>query len=151
MKTLVLIRHAYALPAYQARVANDALRPLSPEGQQKAAFTAKHLAQLALKPTLIVTSPLVRAVQTADIIAQALPCPIEQMTELNGLHDERTVLDLLLQRLAPQHTLIAVGHNPNMTYLHQLISGQIRVFAPGSFAICNWDDQNVLQQIIFGE
>ena len=151
MKTLVLIRHAHALPTYQARVDCDALRPLSPEGQQKAAFTATRLAQLALKPNLIVTSPLVRAVQTAEIIAQALSCPVEQLTELNGLHDEHSVLELLLQRASPQQTLIAVGHNPNMTYLHQLISGHIRVFAPGAFAMCKWDDQNTLQPITFGE
>ena len=45
MKTLVLIRHSYALSRYEAGVSCDELRPLSAQGREKAALTAQRLAQ----------------------------------------------------------------------------------------------------------
>ncbi len=45
MKTLIIVRHAHALPGYEAGVNSDAMRPLSVEGREKASVTAARLQQ----------------------------------------------------------------------------------------------------------
>ena len=66
---LLFIRHAIAIPASGGM--RDADRPLSPEGEQRFVQTARVLARVAQKPRAILTSPHVRAQQTAAIAAQA--------------------------------------------------------------------------------
>lgn len=93
MKTLIIVRHANALSGWEARVNTDAERPLSPEGIQKAAQTAQALKARAIAPDIILTSPLLRAVQTADTISQTVGGPISKETVLNGLHADREVCE----------------------------------------------------------
>ena len=88
-KTLILVRHANALSCCAAGVMTDDLRPLSDEGKKKAVFTANRLSQLNLHPKKILTSPLLRAVQTSAILANALATPVTQVSELNGLLPEK--------------------------------------------------------------
>lgn len=151
MKTLILIRHAHALPGYIARVSSDALRPLAEEGVQKARQTAGHLAHLGVKPELILSSPLLRAVQTADILAKTLAAPVEKASELNGLAPDEDVAAFLRTRLAEVNTLAAVSHNPSITCVHQLLCGQLKVFAPGSFAVLQLDANGNARLTDFGE
>lgn len=151
MKTLIIVRHAHALPAYEAGVNSDALRPLCAEGQEKAALTAARLKQLGIQPTLILTSPLLRAGQTARILANTLGSPVEQVSELNGLKDEQDVCGFLQEQLAGTHCILAVGHNPNVTYVTHALTGQVRTFLPGSFAVINIDDAQHPQLTYFGE
>lgn len=93
MKTLIIVRHAIALSGWEARVNTDAERPLSPEGIQKAAQTAQALKTRAIAPDIILTSPLLRAVQTAETISQTVGGPISKETVLNGLHADREVCE----------------------------------------------------------
>ena len=151
MKTLILVRHANALPAYEAGVTTDAARPLSEEGRQKATLTARALAEQNLHPQVIYTSPLVRAVQTAEILAQTLGAPLSQETVLNGMYDESSVRDFLAEQLQGHDTILAVGHNPNISYLTHLLCGQTYHFSPGSFAVVNMQDENHPQILSFGE
>ena len=151
MKTLVLVRHANALAAYEAGVQTDAARPLSTEGRQKAAQTAHTLAEQKIRPQIIFASPLLRAVQTAEILAETLGAPVSQETVLNGLHDEQTVRDFLTEQLQQYDTVLAVGHNPNISYLAHLLGGRVYHFAPGSYAIVDMQDKDKLQILSFGE
>ncbi len=66
---LYVIRHAIAAaPAHLP----DAMRPLSTEGQRKFRLAAKGLTRLKPRIDLILFSPLLRARQTAEILAEAL-------------------------------------------------------------------------------
>lgn len=135
MKTLVIVRHAHALPAYVAGVDSDAQRPLSNEGRQKAALTAERLNTLGIKPARILSSPLLRAQQTAAVLAEVLHAPAEEAAELNGLKDEQDVCDFLREQMEHADCILAVGHNPNVTYVTHLLAGQVRTFYPASFAV----------------
>lgn len=135
MKTLVIVRHAHALPAYAAGVDSDEQRPLSNEGREKAALTATRLNTLGIKPARLLSSPLLRAKQTAAVLAEALHAPVEEAAELNGLKDEQDVCDFLREQMEHADCILAVGHNPNVTYLTHLLAGQVRTFLPGSFAV----------------
>ena len=150
-KTLILIRHANALPGHAAGVNADALRPLSPEGQQKAEKTAAQLAILVLKPAKILTSPLLRAVQTAQVISNALKSPVEKADELNGFLPDKEVVEFLLSQLEQTNVLVAVGHNPNISCVYHLLTKQVRPFSAGDFAVLTLDEKNTLQQVMFGE
>ncbi len=66
---LLFIRHAIAGPARASMRDED--RPLTAEGSQKFRKTARTLARAARKPRAILTSPHLRAVQTAAIAARA--------------------------------------------------------------------------------
>jgi phosphohistidine phosphatase len=67
---LLLIRHAIAAPL-DANVKNDAERRLTAEGERRFQQVAQRLVRFAPAPKGILTSPLLRARQTADILAQA--------------------------------------------------------------------------------
>ena len=149
MKTLILIRHANALAAYEAGVRTDAERPLSESGQEKAIRTAHAIAAKQLQPEIIFTSPLVRACQTAEILAQTLHAPGCQETVLNGLHDEEQVAGFLTEQFETHYIIAAVGHNPNISYLTHLLCHEIHPFSPGSFAVIDMTQSPRL--LYFGE
>lgn len=151
MKTLILVRHANALSAYEAGVQTDEARPLSDEGLQKAAQTADRLAALHVCPQIIFASPLLRARQTADILARTLHAPVSVETILNGMYDEHAVRDFFTEQPAPYDIVLAVGHNPNISYVTALLTGQVYHFAPGSFAVIDMQDKNKPKILSFGE
>lgn len=151
MKTLIIVRHANALSGWEARVNTDAERPLSPEGIQKAAQTAQALKARAIAPDIILTSPLLRAVQTADTISQTIGGQISKETVLNGLHADREVCEFLANQMQEHNTVIAVGHNPSVAYVLHLFCKEIHHFAPGSFAVLNFENPHHPQLTYFGE
>lgn len=73
MKQLLVVRHAIAEDAaeYARLHPDDAGRPLAPEGRKKMKRVAEGLRTLVPEIQLLATSPLTRAVQTADILAAA--------------------------------------------------------------------------------
>lgn len=67
---LLFLRHAIAAPNEHGDMPDEA-RPLTAEGRRSFEQTAKALARVMKKPRAILTSPLLRARQTADIVAHA--------------------------------------------------------------------------------
>jgi phosphohistidine phosphatase len=115
VRRLTLVRHAksdWSLPGQ-----NDWDRPLNKRGQRDAPEMARRLRSRRLKPDLILTSPAVRALTTATVMARELKVPAAQV-----LQDERLYLatpsDLLavIRELggAARH-LMVFGHNPGVT------------------------------------
>lgn len=70
---LYLVRHAWAGQHGDPRWPNDDLRPLTKEGQKRFREVVEQLAERGFAPGLVATSPLVRARETADLIARFLP------------------------------------------------------------------------------
>lgn len=151
MKTLILVRHAHALSAWEARVQTDGERPLSPEGLEKARAAAQAIARLGYAPETVFTSPLVRARQTAEILASELHAPLSAETVLNGLHTDEDALDFLQESLHAQNCVLAVCHNPQVSILAQRLTRVFRPFHPGSFIVLNRNDKDRPQVLHFGE
>ena len=151
MKKLILVRHAHALSCLEAKVSSDRLRPLSIRGQEKARQTAQSLRAQNIHPQIIVTSPLERAVETAKLLADTLNAPVQTESILNGFAAEEEICHFLAEQFGSYDTVVAVGHNPNITYVTHALVRQIRPFAPGSFAIINMEDVTQPQLIYFGE
>lgn len=115
MKRLTLVRHAksdWSLPG-QA----DWDRPLNRRGQRDVPDMARRLRSRRLKPELILSSPAVRALTTATVMARELKVPAAHV-----LQDERLYLaspaDLLavIRDLGGEaRHLMVFGHNPGLT------------------------------------
>ena len=121
-----LCRHAKAAPG-----APDDLRKLTGKGMTQAAALGELLAALAEPPVLVLSSPLVRARQTAEAIASATGVPLEIESRLAP---GATILDLreaLAGRAGPVAT---VGHQPDCSEIAFAVTGADPGFSPGAMA-----------------
>ncbi|MCL1474621.1 phosphohistidine phosphatase SixA [Argonema antarcticum] len=114
MVELYLIRHGIA--AEPEEYSNDADRPLTDEGKRKTRKVAARLSELNLRFDLILTSPLVRARQTADILQTAkLSDRLEESLDLAFDGDMEAWLSWFEQwRQKGDSSLALVGHQPNL-------------------------------------
>jgi phosphohistidine phosphatase len=115
---LLVIRHAPAGDSteWEAEGHDDRLRPLTPEGKKEMRRVAKGLATLVSKIDLLATSPLVRAVQTAEIVAAQYGCESVTLESLvpGGVPDK--VVRWLREQDSAQ-TIALVGHEPDLSTL----------------------------------
>jgi phosphohistidine phosphatase len=118
---ICFFRHGIAVDREDPSVTSDAARPLTDEGIQKTRAAAEGLKRMALEFDRILTSPWLRASQTAAILAEvlALAAP-EEMAELEGDRNPSELVDALAHRHA-KRTLL-VGHEPllSATVVHIL-------------------------------
>lgn len=119
---LLLIRHGEAVE--DASDLGDAGRWLTAKGRKLSRRMAEWLAQKKeRRPAKIWTSPLVRSVQTAEIIAEkaGLEGEVYARAELSPGRDAAAVLDLLV-RFSPERPIALVGHEPMLSELaHALL------------------------------
>jgi phosphohistidine phosphatase len=113
---LLIVRHAIAFDRDRNRWRDDGERPLSPAGMRLARKAAAGLKKLTPRPQRVLTSPLVRARQTARILADVAGWPAaEEMPELSPGEPALAVLELLG---ADRGKLTAVvGHQPELGHL----------------------------------
>ncbi len=97
---LYLLRHAAAVDV----ALSDAERELTREGREEARIAGAALAELGVKVSHILTSPLVRARQTADIVAKVLKFPgdVESLDELENSTSTPALLKALKSLSLPQ-------------------------------------------------
>ena len=132
---LYLLRHATAVDT----APSDAKRELTHEGKEEAQIVGAALAELGVKLSYIASSPLVRARQTAEIVAQVLKFPdtIEFLDELQS-NSTTAVLLKALRPFACAGEVLVVGHMPALSeYLAALIgvdSAQAFALGKGSVA-----------------
>ncbi len=110
---LYLMRHGIALAQDDPSVSHDSERPLTNKGVKRMRKAAKGLLRLAVPFDTVLTSPLLRARQTAEIVANTLG--IEALLEaISGLAPESTVERLMfgLTRYQNRQNLLLVGHEP---------------------------------------
>jgi phosphohistidine phosphatase len=110
---LYLMRHGIAVAADQPGMESDSERPLTPKGVKRMRRAARGLRRLGISFDIILTSPLVRARQTAEIVAEILGLE-GQLEEISELAPERSVDHLIagLTRFHDKEHLLLVGHNP---------------------------------------
>ncbi|HZY98178.1 MAG TPA: phosphohistidine phosphatase SixA [Candidatus Baltobacteraceae bacterium] len=121
---------------------SDAERPLTAKGSRKMAEIGKRLAELDLKPNAILTSPLVRARQTAEIVATEL-----RLSARVG-DDERLAggfnvqqLGAILSERTDADGLMLVGHEPAMSAVIGHVTGDARVeMKKGAVACVEFSD-----------
>lgn len=111
---LYIVRHAIAVARGTPGIADEE-RPLTEDGIAKMKKAAAGLERIGAAPDLILTSPLVRARQTAEIIQKALggKIPLRATPTLapsgtrEGIYEE-------IRRNAKREALMLVGHQPSL-------------------------------------
>ena len=145
MKTLFLVRHAKS--SRDDPSLPDRGRPLDDRGKQDAPMMGKRLARRDVKPDLLVSSPALRALTTAQLIAGEL-----------GYQRKNIVVDDRLYASSPDDLLAVIraldkkldrvmlfGHNPEFTDLAHRLSSEIIdmptcAVAEFSFDTKEWSD-----------
>ncbi|NET55600.1 MAG: phosphohistidine phosphatase SixA [Symploca sp. SIO2E6] len=116
MMELYLIRHGIA--ADREAYSNDKKRPLTDKGRQKTTKVAKELYRRGLRFDLILTSPLVRARETAAILKDVgLSKRVEEFPSLapNGnIHVWVNWLESEWKNNTVRNSLALVGHQPDL-------------------------------------
>ncbi len=110
---LYLMRHGIAMDVDDPNVIDDSQRPLTHKGVKRMRRAARGLRRLGIKFDAILTSPILRARQTADIVAAALGLNW-RLEEISGLSTESSVEHLLfgLTRYQDREHLLLIGHQP---------------------------------------
>lgn len=121
---LLILRHAIALPRDPKRWPDDGKRPLTLEGVKRARRAALGLKRMAKRPALVLTSPLVRARDTAGIFAQAAGWPkAAECAALSPGGSPEDVLESLRRRGGKAQCVAVVGHQPHLGQLLALCLG----------------------------
>jgi phosphohistidine phosphatase len=121
---IYFLRHASA--NHYDPAGNDDKRPIDKTGEQQSHDVGRALAALDLKLDAIISSPLMRAMQTAEIVAAELGHKDKIATD-SALRSEASYeqFEDLLARNGKKNAIMVVGHNPSMTeFLLQLLSGR---------------------------
>ena len=123
-----LIRHGIAVE--RGRSADDEQRPLTTKGKTKTARVARRLSSAGLKFTSILTSPLVRAAQTAEILQQA---GLSQTIQTHDFLKPNGAIVAWLEWLQteqlqhPQAQIALVGHQPDLgNWVEMLLWGTVK-------------------------
>jgi phosphohistidine phosphatase len=118
-----LIRHAAAID--ETLELRDPMRHLTADGRLQAQSLGDRLRWHDCTPTCIWTSPLVRAVQTAELVAAGLKTttPVETLPALAPGESARTVLTAIRAH-ASDASLVLVGHEPGMSAIAALLVGK---------------------------
>ena len=113
---LYFIRHAEAIE--RSGTTPDASRYLTTKGRLAFRKIARRVRKAGIAPSVIFTSPLLRAVQTAEILAERLKYegPVVVAKELSHGFDLQALRSLLMDAGAPEEAAF-VGHEPDLGLL----------------------------------
>ncbi len=119
MTTLVLMRHGVA---EDDNPGGDSARRLTDEGLARAGMAARGLVALGVLPDVVVTSPLVRCRQTAELVAGAAGCPLEHDDRLAPGMSSSDLLEIVVEH-PDCEVLLACSHQPGLTYALDDLTG----------------------------
>lgn len=121
---LCIMRHGIAADRAAGAVADDARRALTPVGQERMRQIARGLGAAGFAPDWVVSSPYLRAAQTAEIVAGSRPeaVPLDLCDALKPGGDKAELL-AFLARHPQRRRVLVVGHEPDLSNLAAGLSG----------------------------
>jgi phosphohistidine phosphatase len=136
---LYLIRHGVAEARGEAWP-DDAKRPLTEQGMAKVRKGARGLVRLGVSLDVILTSPLVRARQTADIVAGAFDAR-PHIVNSEALAPEGSFQAVLadLEKQSRRTSIALVGHEPGIGELAARLAGSRHPFEFKKGGMCRID------------
>ena len=118
------MRHGIAVTRGTAGLSDDFKRPLTPEGKERMREISEGLDRIGFEVDWVVTSPLVRAVETAEIVAEALAegVPVDTCDALRPGGTPQALIAFLAAQPARKRVLV-VGHEPGLSELAARLIG----------------------------
>jgi phosphohistidine phosphatase len=136
---LLLLRHGIAEDPGPATGHRDEPRALTPEGRERMRAQARGMARLGIVAEAVVTSPLVRCRQTAEIVAAALGTAAREDPRLRPGARLDQVEDVMIDHPGAE-ALLLCGHQPDLSVIVAELTGGGRVeFRKGSLAVLDVD------------
>jgi len=119
---LYVTRHGKAEP--ESPSGKDEDRALKKKGEKQAEFLADQFIASGRKPQLILTSRLRRAIETAQILGEALGCTVREEATLGLGHPVSEVIEVLeiIARNNGVQDVVLVGHNPQVESLVEVLT-----------------------------
>lgn len=128
---LYILRHGIAVEPGSPGYAKDADRPLTPEGERKLQRITNAMEALGLSFDLILSSPYLRARQTAEIVAEAFKARkrLDYSDSLTPGGSTQKLVGYLDRLQPPPESVLLVGHEP-------YLSGLVSLLAAGHEGFC---------------
>lgn len=126
MKKIFLLRHAKS--SWENPTLDDFSRPLNERGKRNAPSMAKRLKEKRLVVDLMISSPAVRAIETAKIVAGVLGYPESSIKIIDSLYhaSPEKLLEIVKGINDKYNATMLVGHNPGLTeFADDLIESDI--------------------------
>ena len=122
-RQLTLLRHAKS--SWDDTATKDRNRPLNERGERDAPLMGRRLRDRGARPTLIVTSPALRALRTAQIIAREIGYPEEFLQREEDLYlaSPNQIVAVIARQDSSFRDVIVCGHNPGLTKLANRLTG----------------------------
>ena len=136
---IYLIRHGVAEERSEAWP-DDGKRPLTEEGEQRMRKSARGLARMGVSLDVVLTSPLVRARQTAELVAAAFdprPHLVTAESLAPGGSYQAVIADL--EKHTKKISIALVGHEPGIGELAARLAGSRHPFEFKKGAVCRID------------
>lgn len=114
---LYILRHGIAVERGLEGITRDSDRPLTSEGIKKTRQIANNLKALKLQFDVILTSPYLRARQTADLVAEAMDVPkcVHECQPLLPGGSPGDIVAEIKRRGKDNDRVLLVGHEPDLT------------------------------------
>ncbi|MEM8548945.1 MAG: histidine phosphatase family protein [Pseudomonadota bacterium] len=123
--TLTLMRHAKS--DWNDASLSDHDRPLNERGERDAPEMGRRIKAMGLRPSLLLTSTAVRAVETCKAVATAVGFPLEFIHRERSLYlaEPANILAALAAEDPTFHHIIVFGHNPGISELANALSDNL--------------------------
>jgi phosphohistidine phosphatase len=120
---LYLLRHAIAAERDSDKYPDDALRPLTPAGRKKMIKIADALCKMGFQVDLVLSSPFLRARQTAEVARKSLGLKKDRLLLIDALAPSGDPGQLIeeIQAKYMVDNLLLVGHEPDLSSLISLL------------------------------
>jgi phosphohistidine phosphatase len=136
MKTLYLLRHAKSSWSFDEL--SDQERPLNDRGREDAPVMGQALAKRRICPDIIVSSPAVRAMSTAVLVAREMQYPHDKIVVESGIYgaDVDDLLTIIKGLPDGASSVLLVGHNPTITETANVLSPSSLNEMPTAAVVC---------------
>lgn len=126
---LYIVRHGIAVDRTDPKCPPEPERPLTAKGVQKTRSAALGLKELGVKPDVLITSPYVRAAQTAEIFAEAVGFPTAKIRVSEALKPAANPADIVkeIAHLKVKEAM-CLGHAPHLDQMIAQLVGARGVF-----------------------
>lgn len=126
LETLYLLRHAHAeeTKVLASQYADD--RPLSDEGKSKMAQASPNMCRVIERLDLIISSPLSRSKETAEIVRGSFDVPVKLVCaeELQPGATTEAFRRVLVENASTLRSVMLVGHEPDLgAFLASVLRG----------------------------
>lgn len=154
MKTLLLLRHAKS--SWENPNLKDHERPLLQKGLKRTGLINKFLLENSVIPDYILSSPAVRAIDTARAIAEGIGFPVNSIVTDEAVYKANVerLYEIIYALPGNKHNVMIIGHNPCFTSFSNIFLEEKIDWMPTSallsisFDVAGWEEIDTIKPLV---